>query len=152
VSIRVVSRYFPVVLLELSGGSEEEFRAMFAQLHEANMKSLREKRWHALIVLARKVPSAAERKLIAELSNRVPIEERRTCVAVGIISNPLLRGTMTALLWLIPGLPLLVPAADASSAVQVARTHLDKSGVAYSNVDMDAAREWLEGRLKDVPP
>jgi hypothetical protein len=151
VSIRVVSHYFPVVLLELSGGSEEEFRAMFAELHEANVKSLRDESWHALVVLARKVPTAAERKLIAAFSNRVPIEERRTCVAVGIISNPLLRGTMTALLWLIPGLPLLVPAADASSAVQVARTHLDKAGVAYGKVDLEAAREWLAGRLRDAP-
>jgi hypothetical protein len=151
VPIRVVSRYFPVVLVELSGGTEEEFRAMFAELHEANVKSLRDKSWHTLIVLARKVPSAAERKLIAEFSNRVPIEERRTCVAVGVITNPLLRGTMTALLWLIPGLPLLVPAPDAASAVDVARKHLDKAGVAYGNVDLGAACEWLEGRLRDAP-
>jgi hypothetical protein len=151
VSVHVVSQYFPVVLLELSGGTEEEFRVMFAELHEANVRSLRDKSWHALIVVARKVPNAAERKLIADFSNRVPIEERRTCVAVGIITNPLLRGTMTALLWLIPGLPLLVPAADASSALQVASTHLGKAGVAYGNVDVEAARKWLEGRLRDAP-
>jgi hypothetical protein len=148
---RVVSHHFPVVLLELSGGTEGDFRAMFAELHDANMKSLRDKTWHALIVVAKKVPTAAERKMIADFSNRVPIEERRVCVAIGIITNPLVRGTMTALLWLIPGLPLLVPAADARAALQVACTHLDKKGIAYRNVDLEAARAWLEGRLRDAP-
>jgi hypothetical protein len=153
VPIHVTSEYFPLVLLDLGATdrSEEEFRGMFAALHEANVRAMREKTWTVLIVSSPKVPSAGERKIIAELSNRVPIEERRKLVAIGIISNPLLRGTITAFHWLIPGLPSLLAAADADEAVGMAAKVLTKRAIDFDEANVDRAARWLKGRVASDP-
>jgi hypothetical protein len=153
VPICVHSEYFPLVLLDLGATDrgEDDFRGMFAALHEANVRAMREKTWTVLIVSSSKVPSAGERKIIAEFSNRVPVEERRKLVAIGIISNPLLRGTITAFQWLIPGLPSLLAAADADDAVGIAARVLTKQGIDFDQANVALAAKWLKGRPAKEP-
>jgi hypothetical protein len=149
-AIVVVSQYFPFVLMDMGGGdrTEADFTRMFADLHEQNMRAMRDKTRYALIAGTQKNLTAAERKLIAANSNKVPIEERaNTLVSVCILSNPFVRGALTALCWLIPGLlPTVVPAADADSAVQIAASHLKRNGIPFKAGDTELAARWLRDR------
>jgi hypothetical protein len=151
-AIVVVSQYFPFVLMDMGPGdrSEADFTQMFADLHEQNLRAMREGTRYALVAFTRKNLSAAERKLVAENSNKVPIAERaNTLVSVCILTNPFVRGALTALTWLIPGLlPTLVPAADAESAIQIASSHLRRSAIPFKIRDMELAEQWLRERVE----
>ncbi len=150
--IAVVGQYFPFVLLDMGGGdrTENDFLRMFAALHEQNLRAMREKTRYVLIATTRKAPSASERKLISVESNKVPMEERaNTLVSVCIVSNPLVRGAITALGWLVPGLmPTLVTAPNGDAAVKLAASYLTKNGFAFDRGNMDLAARWLRTRLE----
>lgn len=149
-AIAVTPIYFPIVLLDMGGPdrTEADFLVMFEALHQANLRAMREKMRYALIAMTAKNPNAAERKLIAELSNKVSAEERsNTLVSVCIVSNPFIRGTLTALSWLIPELlPTVVPAATIEAAVELAVLHLNKHGIPHNRGNADLATRWLRAR------
>jgi hypothetical protein len=144
--IAVSLDYYPFVLLDLGGPdrNEEDFRRMFAALHAANERALRAKSRHVLVGVAQASPSARERQLIARLSNQVPPAERACFVAsVLVVPNAMLRGVLTALGWLVPGLPAFVCVETRAEAVPAAAQCLRKHSIDFNAGDMHLASRWM---------
>jgi hypothetical protein len=151
--IEVSLDYYPFVLLDLgvADRSEEDYRRMFAALHSANARALREKSRHVLVGVAPTIPSARERQIIGVLSKEVPAEERAcfvTCVLV--VPSALVRGVVTALGWLIPGLPSFVCVQTRADAVPAAAECLRKHHIEFRDGDMHLASRWFTRRQQDV--
>jgi hypothetical protein len=152
--IAVSADYPPFVLLDIGGAGRTEagLRGMFAALHEANMRSMRDQTRHVLIVMGESAPTARERQIIAVLSNQVPQAEKAcNLVTVAVISSPFLRGALTAIGWLVPGLPPLALVGTTDEAVVAAEAHLRKHGIVHSGANAVLAKNWLRERRKVAP-
>jgi hypothetical protein len=147
----VATEYFPFVLLDMGGAerTDEDLRRMFAELHAIKVQAMRSETRCVLIATTKKSPSASERKLIAANTNHVSMVERSyTLVTVCIITNPLVRGAVTALCWLVPGLlPTVAFASTGDAAVQIAASHLTQNAVPFKKSAMEGAAAWLRGRV-----
>jgi hypothetical protein len=125
---------------------------MFAALHEANLRSAQDRTRHVLIAMGGSVPTARERQIIGVLSNQVPLTEKAcNLVTVAIVTSSLLRGTLTAIGWLVPALPPFTLVGTTDEAVLAAESHLRKHGIAYSGGNAVLAKNWLRERHTIVP-
>lgn len=146
--------HHPFVLLDMGGPdrTEADLKAMFAALHEANVRSMRDQTRHVLIVMGESAPTARERQVIGVLSNQVPQAEKACNLAtVAVITSPFVRGAITAIGWLVPGLPPFTLVATTDDAVRAAESHMRKQNVAYPEANVVLAKNWLRERRKPTP-
>ncbi len=144
--IAVCLDYCPFVLLDLgdTDRTEADFHAMFASLRESHARARKNMTRHVFVGVARAVPSARERKLIASLSNQVPVADRALFVSsVLVVQNPIIRGVITALGWLVPGLPPFECVESTGQAVPAAAAILRKHRISFREEDMQRAAAWF---------
>jgi hypothetical protein len=144
--IAVCLDYFPFVLLDLGDANrtEADFHAMFASLRESHARARKDATRHVLIGVAPLAPNARERKVIAMGSNQVPVADRTLFVSsVVVVPNALFRGAMTAIGWLVPGLPPFECVETAAQAVPAAAALLRKHGIPFRGEDMARAAVWF---------
>jgi hypothetical protein len=144
--ISVCLDYCPFVLLDLGGTdrNDADFHAMFASLRESHARARRDKTRHILVGIAPTTPSARERKIIAAGSNEVPAADRALFVSsVLVVQNPIIRGVITAIGWLVPGLPPFECVESAADAVPAAAAILRKHRIPFGEQDVLRAAVWL---------
>jgi hypothetical protein len=145
--VRLEVKHFPLVLLDLgdSDRAPDEFREAFAHFHEVNRRAKAEgKRW-VLVAATDSPPSAIERKIIAEESNKFSREDQKLCAAsVLVIPNGIIRSIVTALSWMIPNMAPLVPAPTTDAGVDVAVERLRAIGIEYPKGEAHSAKRWFE--------
>jgi hypothetical protein len=145
--VRFEAKHFPLVLLDLgdSDRAPAEFREAFARFHDVNRRARAETRRWALVAVTDTPPSAVERKVIAEESNKFDRDDQKLCAAsVLVIPNGIIRSLVTALSWMIPNLAPLVPAPTTGAAVDVAVERLRVIGVDCPKEDSYAAKRWFQ--------
>jgi hypothetical protein len=144
--IAVCLDYCPFVLLDLGDANrtEADFHAMFASLRESHARARKANTRHVLVGVAPVTPNARERKVIATGSNQVSAADRALFVSsVVVVPNPIIRGAVTALGWLVPGLPPFECVATAAHAVPAAAALLRKHGIPFREEDVPRAAVWL---------
>jgi hypothetical protein len=144
--IAVSSEHYPFVLLDIGRGPrpEEAYRRAFEAIHEINVRARPAGTRHVMIAAGRNHPDARERKILAELSNGLAPWETALCVvSVVVIPNPLMRGALTALRWLIPRMAPVDGAATSDRAVELAEEYLRKHEIPFRADSPAAAAKWL---------
>jgi hypothetical protein len=144
--ISVCLDYCPFVLLDMGAGdrTDADFHAMFAALRESHARARKNMTRHVLIGVAPLAPNARERKIIAAESNKVPVADRALFVSsVLVVQNPIIRGVITALGWLVPGLPPFECVESTGHAVPAAAAVLRKHRIPFGEDDVRRASIWL---------
>jgi hypothetical protein len=144
--ISVCLDYCPFVLLDLGGTdrNDADFHAMFASLRESHARARKANTRHVLVGVAPVTPNARERKIIATESNKVSVADRALFVSsVLVVQNPVIRGVITALGWLVPGLPPFECVESTAHAVPAAAAVLRKHRIPFREEDVPRAAAWL---------
>jgi hypothetical protein len=144
--ISVCLDFYPFVLLDFGGTdrTEEDIDAMFASMRESHARARKASTRHVLIGVAGAIPNARERKLIATAANRVPVADRALFVSsVIVVPSPIIRGVITALGWLVPGLPPFECVPSAAAAIPTAAAILRKHGIPFREELVARATVWL---------
>lgn len=130
--ISVEARWFPVILLRWRGPySRIIIHDYFVQQRALAERAVRENSYMAVIARVVDAPDAAARKWIAEETEAVPPELRaRTLRSFCIAENPVHRGVITAVSWLVRDMASLEAVASAREALSGARRLLESKGVA----------------------
>jgi hypothetical protein len=144
--ISVCLDFCPFVLLDLGGTdrTEADFRAMFASLRESNARARRSATQHVLVGVARAIPNALERKIIAAGSNEVPAADKALFVStIAVVPSAIIRGAVTAIGWLVPGLPPFECVESPEHAVPAAAAVLRKHRIPFREEDVPRAAVWF---------
>jgi hypothetical protein len=144
--ISVCLDFCPFVLLDLGGAdrTEGDIDAMFASLRESHARARKAKTRHVLVGVAPATPDAGERKLIAIAANRVPAADRVLFVSsVLVVPSPIIRGVITAIGWLVPGLPPFESVPSATHAVPAAAAILRRHHIPFREELVPRATAWL---------
>jgi hypothetical protein len=145
--------YYPLVLLDMgdTGRSEDDFDRMFEAFGRVNQRAAAKGTRHVLVAVTRNLLTASERRMVAERANRFPRTDFDLWLGVVlVIQNPAVRGVVTALSWMIPGIPPMTTAATTELAVPLAVAHLQKNGIAYPDAYAERVREWFR-RKRELP-
>jgi hypothetical protein len=103
------------------------------------------------VAITRNLLNASERRMVVERSNRFPRSDfARWAGVVLVIQNQAVRGLVTALSWMIPGIPPMLTAPTTDLAVLLAVAHLQRNGVAYPAEHVDRVLEWFR-RQRELP-
>jgi hypothetical protein len=150
--ITVLADHFPFVLLDMcdSPRAEEDFRGLFVAFEEIAQRAEREGIRYVILAMTRDTMTAGERRLLASHANRLSRKTMSLCIAgIGIFprSSALLRGVLTAISWLIPGIPPLLPVASVEEGADLAQSLLRKHDVPYETDDAAFSARWLRERL-----
>jgi hypothetical protein len=139
------AKYFPLVLLDLGGSDRnpEELRGAFARFHEVNARAKAEGTRWVLVAVTDTPPSAIERKVIAEESNKFSKEDHAlTVAAVLVIPNGIIRAMVTAIGWMTRTAPMAA-APTTSDAVDLAVERLRGFGLDCAQQQADGAKGWF---------
>jgi hypothetical protein len=153
--ISVCLDYCPFVLLDLGAAdrTDADFHAMFASLRESHVRARRDKTRHILVGVAPTTPNARERKIIAAGSNQVPPADRALFVSsVLVVQNPIIRGVITAIGWLVPGLPPFECVESPAHAVPAAAAILRNHRIPFREEDMRRASVWFTQPVTRAQP
>jgi hypothetical protein len=133
------------------GRSEDDFDRMFETFRRVNERAAAGGTRHVLVAITRNLLNVSERRMVAERSNRFPRSDfERWLGVVLVIQSQAVRGVVTALSWMIPGIPPMLTAPTTDLAVPLAVAHLQKNSVAYPAADVGHVLEWFR-RQREVP-
>ena len=123
-------QYFPLILVQSPARVDEDgIREMFARFDELYVARKR----YALVMdttATRALPSAKERKVLADLVKACADEARRWCVGTAmVVDSPLIRGVMTAVSWVAPSPTRTIHVATMKEAVDWCYAQLDVAGI-----------------------
>jgi hypothetical protein len=144
---------YPLVLLDMGdvGRSEDDFDRMFDTFRRVNERAAAGRTRHVLVAITRNLPTASERRMLVQGANRFPRSDfERWLGLVLVIQNQAVRGVVTALSWMIPGIPPMLTAPTTELAVPLAVAHLRKNGIAYPAAQADHVLEWFR-RQRELP-
>jgi hypothetical protein len=153
VLIATATDYYPLVLLDMGdvGRSQDDFDRMFETFRRVNERGVAGGTRHVLVAITRNLLTASERRMVVDRSNRFPRSDFALWLGVVlVIQNQAVRGVVTALSWMIPGIPPMLTAPTADLAVPLAVAHLRKNGVAYPAGRDDHVLEWFR-RQRELP-
>jgi hypothetical protein len=151
--IATEASHYPLVLLDMGDveRSEDEFDRMFEALARVNQRAAARGTRHALVAVTRNLLTASERRMVVERANRLPRSDRELWLGVVlVIQNQAVRGLVTALSWMIPGIPSMITAATTDLAVPLAVAQLQKNGIAYPAAHVEPVKEWFR-RQGEIP-
>jgi hypothetical protein len=133
------------------GRSQDDFDRMFETFRGVNARAAANGTRHVLVAITRNLLTASERRMVVERSNRFPRSDFDLWLAVVlVIQNQAVRGVVTALSWMIPGIPTMITAATTDLAVPLAVAHLTKNGIAYPPPHVDHVLQWFR-RQRELP-
>jgi hypothetical protein len=151
--IATAADYYPLVLLDMGdvGRTEGDFDRMFETFRGVNERAAASRTRHALVAITRNLLTASERRMVVERSNRFPRSDFDLWLGVVlVIQNQAVRGVVTALSWMIPGIPPMLTAPTTELAVPLAVAHLRKNGIVYPADHVDPVLEWFR-RQRALP-
>jgi hypothetical protein len=131
--IRAVVETWPLLRFEMIGTpSEKDWVGMFAVYDQAYARNERFVALNDATKLS-SAPTAAVRKRVASLAKAHEPQSKRWMIhSATVVSNPLLRGAMTALNWLAPPVYKQTVHATALEAVNALVTSLEREGLGMS--------------------
>lgn len=138
--------HFPLVLLDMGrvGRPPDDLHAMFESFRAIRQRCAAERTRWILVATAEDMPTAVERKILIEESNKLSRAEHELCAAcVAVISNGFVRGMITLLGWMIPNVSPLVAAPNTDAAVEMAVDRIRKLGIPYPAELGERAARWF---------
>jgi hypothetical protein len=137
---------FPLVLVDMGGPERtlDDVRAMFEGFRAVRQRCVAERiRW-VLVASSKEMPTAVERKILVDESNKLTPAEHKLCVAcVAVIPHGFVRGVITALSWMIPNVSPIVAAATTDAAVDIAVDRLQRAGIDIPSEAVVRAADWF---------
>lgn len=138
--IRSDDQFFPVILTSWRAPfTADRIDAYFDRQREHAERAKREGTWLVSITQEGDTPNSAERKHIADRTRQMPKELlERTVASYAIVTNPMKRGALTALGWLISDLAKVEAVSSEEEALARAERALVERGVSMPE-DLDTA-------------
>jgi hypothetical protein len=138
--------YFPLVLLDLGRAERtpDEVRGIFDAFGTIRRRCVDESvRW-VLVATTEDMPSAVERKILIDESNKLTRPEHELCVAcVAVIPNGFVRGIITVLGWMVPNVSPLAAAPTTDAAIEIAVDRLRDAGIDVPGSHASEAAGWF---------
>jgi hypothetical protein len=153
--VQLEDAHFPLVLLDLGRAerSPEEVRAIFDGFHTIRRRCIAERvRW-ILVATAEDMPTAVERKILVDESNKLTRAEHELCVAcVAAIPNGFVRGIITLLGWMVPNVRPVAAAPTTDLAVDMAVDRLREVGIEVPLEQAARAADWFHRERSSTRP
>jgi hypothetical protein len=141
--IKVDDQYFPVILHRWRAPyPTADVDAYFAVQRRLSERARAESTWLVTITVEGDALSIAERKYVAECTKAMPKPLRDRAVAsFAVLTNPVTRGVLTAMKWLIDEFARVEAVPTDAAALELARATLAERGVALPpQLDLAALR------------
>jgi hypothetical protein len=141
--IKVDDQYFPLILHQWRAPhSEAEVDAYFVVQRRLSERARTESTWLVTIVVEGDALSIAERRYVAECTKAMPKPLRDRAVASFVVlTNPVTRGVLTAMKWLIDEFARVEAVPNDVAALEHARATLAEQGVALpAQLELEALR------------
>jgi hypothetical protein len=144
--VQVEIAHFPLVLLDMGRAerSPDEVRAIFDAFRTIRERCIAERvRW-ILVATTDDMPTAVERKILIDESNKLTRAEHQLCVGcVAAIPNGFVRGIITVLGWMVPNVSPVSAAPTTDAAIDMAVDRLRAAGIAVPLERAARASEWF---------
>lgn len=149
--ITMTADFYPLVLTSYVGSthSESDHRAQFEQMGVLARRAMKEGTHHVAVALGGASMTAAERKFVGQLVDEFPPEYlARTAASYVVVSNPVVRGIITALRWVQPKLSHIEAVSSIDEAMTAAVASARKHRLPLEATAISGARRWLENEAK----
>jgi hypothetical protein len=146
----VDERFAPILLFDMQGDpSDEALERYITQVGTVMSRALETNKQYVAIVLSEHMPNASERARIAKAHERITVEQARVTVASFVLmKNPLLRGILTAMRWVMAEkLATVRPVKSYEDAFDEALAELKLRGIAPPN-DLAGLRAAISAGAK----
>jgi hypothetical protein len=147
--------HFPLVLLDMGRAerSPEEVRAIFDAFHTIRGRCLAERARWILVATTEDMPTAVERKILVDESNKLTRPEHELCVGcVAVIPNGFVRGIITLLGWMVPNVSPVTAAPTTDAAIDMAVDRLRDAGIAVPLEQAARAADWFHRERSSAGP